>query len=151
MAKNTYTPEQRDEALRLYQAHGPAEASLRTGIPRGTISKWASRRGLTCPRSEATRAATDAARLAWASRRGHLADELGDLVAHLVQKARNADAADARNLLVAVGIGVEKCELLTGGSTSRVDHSGGGVERVKQLRDEIAARRRAKEAAGDKQ
>jgi hypothetical protein len=71
-----------------------------------------------------------------------LADELGEAVGELIQKSRDARARDARDLLVAIGIGIEKCELLSGGATARVDHgSVGGVKRVQELRDEVAARR----------
>jgi hypothetical protein len=60
MARCNYTTEQRTEALKVYAEAGPAEASRRTGIKRATISKWASRHGVSSDRAERTRRATEA-------------------------------------------------------------------------------------------
>jgi hypothetical protein len=69
MARTYYTAEQRTEALKLYAEAGPAEASRRTGIKRATISKWASRNGVSSDRADRTRKATEAARQSYAEGR----------------------------------------------------------------------------------
>jgi len=44
--QRTYTPEQREEALRLIAEVGPAEAARQLGLKSGTLRSWASRAGL---------------------------------------------------------------------------------------------------------
>jgi transposase-like protein len=146
--QRTYTPEQREEALRLVAEHGPAEASRRLTIPAGTVRSWAWRYGVATPvpESERTRAATDAAKLSWAQRRLELAKETGAVAADLLERIREATkAADVRSLASGFGVLVEKAQLLDGAVTERVEISDGERrERVAAMRDEIAARRSAK-------
>lgn len=55
-----YTPEQRAEALKVYETHGPSEVTARFGIPKGTVAGWAKASGVRTVRTEATRAAVEA-------------------------------------------------------------------------------------------
>jgi len=142
--QRTYTPEQREEALRLIAEVGPAEASRRLEIPAGTIRSWAWRHGVATPvpESERTRAATDAAKLSWAQRRLELGRETGAVASELLDRIREATkAADVRSLATAFGVVVEKAQLLDGAATERVEISESERrERVLALRDELAAR-----------
>jgi transposase-like protein len=56
-----WTDEQRAEAERLYVGVGLAEASMQTGIPKGTIVSWAHEQGLQTFGNSSTREATAAA------------------------------------------------------------------------------------------
>jgi hypothetical protein len=144
-----YTPEQREDALRLIADVGPAEASRRLEIPAGTTRSWAWRHGVATPvpESERTRAATDAAKLSWAQRRLELARETGAVASELLERMRDATkAADVRSLATAFGVVVEKAQLLDGAATERVEISEADRrERVAALRDEVAARRSARD------
>jgi transposase-like protein len=55
-----YTPEQRAEALALYETHGPSAVTARFGIPKTTVASWAKNAGVRTVRTEATRAAVEA-------------------------------------------------------------------------------------------
>ena len=82
----SYTDQQRQDALDAYVDHGLAETARRTGIPRGTVSSWATRAGLQTAAATALRARerTEAARARWAEvseeRRQELAGRLLDEV-----------------------------------------------------------------------
>lgn len=146
--KRSYSPEQREEALRLYRELGAAEAARRCDLPAATIRSWAHRNGIatTVPPSEQTRAATDAARLSWAQRRHALAESTGAAAADLLERIRAAKKpADVRALSLAYAALIEKGQLLDGSVTSRVEVEGGDrLERVKAIRDDLATRREAK-------
>lgn len=72
------SPEVKAQALALYEEHGAAEASRRTGVPENTISQWARRAGVTMTRAEKTRAATAQHVATLAERRARLAADLLD-------------------------------------------------------------------------
>lgn len=55
-----YTPEQRAEALALYETHGPSAVTARFGIPKTTVASWAKNAGVRTVRTETTRAAVEA-------------------------------------------------------------------------------------------
>ena len=149
-SKRTYTPAQRKEALALYEEHGPAEASRRTGIPSPTIRTWAMRDGRTTrvPPSHKTRAATGAARRSWAEHRLELAAKTGAVADELLGRILAARrASDVRALATGFAALVEKGQLLDGGATERVELSEAErIERVRALRDQLAERRAAKGA-----
>jgi hypothetical protein len=123
MARSPYTPEQRDEALRLYRERGPAEAGRRTGIRADTISEWARRAGIVSTHTRHRAAHIQARRQAWAERRLSMADDLGEIAGLAFEqvKARidEATAAQAADILVKV---IDKAQLLTGEATERGDH-----------------------------
>ncbi len=132
--KPLYTAEQREEALRLYREVGAAEASRECGINAATIRSWAHRDGIatTVSPSEQTKAATDAARRSWTQRRQELSEATGAAAADLLQRiGATKKPTDVR--------------ALDGSPSSRVEVSGEDrLERVKQLRDDLAMRREAK-------
>jgi transposase-like protein len=55
-----YTPEQRAEALALYETHGPSAVTEQLGIPKGTVTGWAKEAGVRTVRTSRTREATEA-------------------------------------------------------------------------------------------
>ena len=55
-----YTPEQRAEALALYETDGPTAVTARFGIPKTTVASWAKNAGVRTVRTETTRAAVEA-------------------------------------------------------------------------------------------
>jgi len=69
----TYTAEQRQEAIELYRKVGPCEASRRLSIPKSTIGMWAKQAGARTDSAILTREATAAAAARNASRRAELA------------------------------------------------------------------------------
>jgi hypothetical protein len=102
MARVTYTREQRTEALTLYTELGPAEASRRTGIKRATISKWASRDGVSSDRAERTRKATEAARQSYAEGRARRSAALAEEADALIERLREANPVNAAHLSRAI-------------------------------------------------
>lgn len=144
-----HSQEERAHALDAYLDFGPAEASRRSGVPSGTIRSWAHRAGLTGPAHGRTAAATEAAQVAWASRRLALTDETGEAAAEVLARLRVArKSLDAQRFAAAFASLIEKAELLSGGATSRLEIPEDDLrERVQGLRDDIAARREAKAAA----
>jgi transposase-like protein len=55
-----YTPEQRAEALALYETHGPTAVTDQLGIPKQTVQDWAKAAGVRTVRTARTREATEA-------------------------------------------------------------------------------------------
>lgn len=59
-AAKTYTQEQKDEALALYETHGPTAVEKQLGIPKNTVAGWARKSGTRTVRPERVRAAIEA-------------------------------------------------------------------------------------------
>lgn len=136
MAKSSYTPEQRQEAVRLYGQHGPAEASRRTGIPARSIRNWASRAGVTGPRAKKVAAATEAARASFQQRRyelrGRLLEQIHDVLERMNEPHQefkgqfanevvydSAPAGAMRDYATTFGILLDKLRLELGEATGR--------------------------------
>ena len=131
MPKRTYTPEQRAEALRLYQTEGTRAAAKSTGIPSGTIQWWAKIAGLQTERTSKTAAATEAAASEAARTRAEaalravvLANKLLGILAERV--ADEHDDIPVKDLAVMFGILADKHRLLT--EMDRVDESYSAVD-----------------------
>lgn len=143
-----WTDEQKQRALAIYAEHGPREAARETGIPLSTVGTWAKAAGVTF-NAERTARATEVRQMRWAERRANLTDLFGQAAEELVEKARTAeDAGDAKQLMLAAAIGVDKAQLLSGGVTSR--HEQLDAERrqarISEMFDELEQRRQAKNA-----
>jgi transposase-like protein len=78
MAKRTYTPEQKAEALRLYEKHGAGEAARRMQMPVQTVSSWARRAGIQTDAPAAMTAAIEMAQLSREQKREELKNRLLD-------------------------------------------------------------------------
>jgi hypothetical protein len=143
-----YTPEQRDEALRLLAEVGKAEAARRTGIPAGTIASWGARRGVSAPSPEEWQKAHAAQVATMAGRKQQLATDLGTLAAKAVAKLAeriDADEVSAKDLVSALTAAVDRLQLLTGDATARIEQTGDAAkpERAKLVSvvDQLAERR----------
>jgi hypothetical protein len=148
----TYTAEQRARALDLYAKDGPAAAARATAIPPATIRSWAKRSGAQPLRDERTRAGTEAARLTWEQRRAELTVRLGEVAADLLERAATGEAQEAKALMTATAIAIDKAQLLTGRATAREERVGPVTpdearRELELLEDELAARRDARDAA----
>ena len=148
-----WTPDQRDEALRLLAEVGKAEAARRTGIPAGTIASWGARAGITAPSAEGQRQALEAKAVSVAERKQRLAERMlteaeamiGQLHARTVERkpmvvsdgAREGShieiaevtydrppTSDQKRIVEAVAILVDKIQLLTGDATARIEQTG---------------------------
>lgn len=153
-----WTPEQRDEALRLYTQLGAGEAARQTGIPQPTISSWARRAGVQSDAPAKTAAAVEQARLTMEARKAQLALDLMDdiqqiraqLFAPCVERKAMvvSDGAqlgshvevidverdqpsfgDQKAIMTTLAIAVDKVQILTGEATERIDHTGLPLER----------------------
>lgn len=166
--RRTYTPEQREEALRLYADLGPAETGRQMGIPSNTIRQWARRAGVTGPRAKQVAKAVEASKAAMSERRSRLAEDLmGDVeclrmqlwepcvVHHFTSDGEMATGelaqptfSDQVRILTSLGIAVDKLQLLSGEPTARNENITIDERRarVKNMRDELAERRKAKAA-----
>ena len=148
--RNTYTPDQRREALSLYVEHGPAEAGRRLDIPAGTISQWARRAGKTGARAERAMAGGEAMRRTRAQRRAEVALRSGEAAAEFLERAvGTAKAREGSDWMRAYALAVDKAQLLDGAATGRIELSESEVRAgVQKIRDELKARRERKAAAG---
>lgn len=139
MARRTYTDEEKQRALALYETDGLAEAVLQTGIPKGTISSWGERAGLQTHGNEQTAAAVEATKLRWEERRLTLAHEMGSVAELALKVAReNLEAGktrDAQAAATTMAILADKAQLLTGAATGRTES--------RELRNELLEQARA--------
>jgi hypothetical protein len=155
VARQSYTPEQKRHALELVAAHGLAEAHRRSGIPKQTLSRWSSEEGVDVGTYRAqTLAASEARRLSWEERRTTITLDMGDAAADALRLVKRGlkdgisaaeasmSTADLKNYATIAAIMVDKAQLLTGGATTRAEHSLDPRDKVAKVRDELAARRR---------
>lgn len=75
--RRQYTPNEKADALKLYETDGPTAVQKQLGIPKGTIAYWAQQAGVRTVRNERTREAVEAASLdARARRQKIVADQM---------------------------------------------------------------------------
>jgi hypothetical protein len=84
--RRTYTAEQRAHALELFQTVGTSAASRETGIPRGTIGRWASKLGVKSKRCYMMREAVETAKMDDAAKRAALRSRLLDEASDLLDR-----------------------------------------------------------------
>lgn len=141
MARRTYTPEQRAEALELYAQHGAVETCRRTGIAKGTLQSWAHRSGVATACNENRRANVEALKAKWDERRIVMVHEIGAVAHMALAQAEEAVALgrgrDAKDFATTMAILVDKAQLLTGAATSRhetviMDHLDREIESLLQ-------------------
>lgn len=141
VARRTWTPEQRANALAIYRDHGPAEASRRTGIPGGTIASWANRAGVQTEAPAKTAAAVEAAKAKRDRDREELRILLVAKAVDLLQRldepyhdyrGKDADRVEwdrppaeaCKAYATAAAILVDKFRLELGEATDRTEHLG---------------------------
>lgn len=144
-----WTDEQRAEALQLVRdGVSVRDIEARTGIAKSVVARWARDAGIDSPRAEQTAAATEATKLAWAQRRATLVDRFGEVAEKLLDRIEDDEQArDAKDLMTAAAIAVDKAQLLSGGATSRHEQLDAQRrrDRVEELADELEQRRRVKD------
>lgn len=149
MTVGRWPDETRTAALQLLRdGVGTNETSRRTGVPAPTLSRWAKDAGIVIDRAAQTVAAAESTRLKWAQRREEIPDEVGTVLAEILEKCREATSGrDAHGYAMAYGTLIDKAQLLTGGPTSRHEHLDAQRrrDRVAELRDEVAERRALKD------
>lgn len=120
MAEAKWTAEQKAEAVELAAQHGSLVASERTTIPASTIRSWLQR---WLKQVEGFLPAELLDERPWPQKRAAIVQALATLQTDLLIATHVATAEgrlrDAQAGLVAIGIALDKCELLSGGATSR--------------------------------
>ena len=125
----TYTDQDRQGAIELYQQVGATEASTRLDIPRRTILDWASKAGVVAQAdqektSEARAVGAERITTAWADFRAQEALAAGAAANRMRREVLEASTERNANLLkarvVAYGIFIDKAELLSGQATQRI-------------------------------
>lgn len=86
MAKRTYTEQQRNEALKLYETEGPSAASKTLEIPKSTIRNWARAEGVSTVPAQKTHAATQARATDLKARRTEISADLLDRYTFVMEK-----------------------------------------------------------------
>ncbi|MBE0467587.1 MAG: hypothetical protein IBX71_10250 [Candidatus Desulforudis sp.] len=144
--RRRYTAQEKEQALTLYADVGPAETARKTGIPSGTIRKWAQRSGLTglSPvTAKKTQAATAANKVRNESRREGVKEKLLERIDLLLermsapqidfkgQQARQVKypvppAKDTLALATGVGILLDKLRLEEGKAPPKAEAPGEG-------------------------
>ncbi|KUM31876.1 hypothetical protein AQ436_01810 [Arthrobacter sp. EpRS66] len=76
MARRRYTDDEREAALKLYETDGPTVVEKQLGIPKGTVTEWASKRGIRTVRNERTAHAVEAVQVDNKLRRQNIAARL---------------------------------------------------------------------------
>lgn len=146
MQRQRYSSDAKAEALRLLAEVGLCEAERRTGIPRGTISSWGNREGVSSPPSESVLPMLEAKAMTVAQHKAALAEELAviarQLAATIAEKAAGGDLGprDAVAAFVAV---VDKLQLLSGDATARVETLTAAAAKAEAVAivDQLATRR----------
>lgn len=149
-AGRKYSDEQKQAALDAYAQVGARAAGRATSIPHNVISQWAKAAGVDAPHT-ARSGLIGPAREALAQQRADLANDLlVEAREVFLAKATSDDtpAADAKAWMVALGIAVDKSQLLSGQATARIDtlDDDERVARAAAIRDELAQRRAENEA-----
>lgn len=138
----------KSRALELFAERGGAAAEVATGVPQATIRSWARR---TVQAVEVTAGVELVAHdVPWRERRAVVLAKTGDLVVLGIEETRkafeNGKLRDARDGAVAVGILIDKAQLLSGLATDRresmsVHLSGAEVQsQIKELEQELGHR-----------
>jgi hypothetical protein len=140
-------------ARQVYQQHGAQAAADATGISVRSIRRWAlaerwpRRLAVADPTPEKMAARSQAAIVGWHTRRRHMADQLGEVGAQLLE-AIQRDLAERKRLNlrdagILLGIMLDKAELLaerTGGAWGGDVSSEQSIAQINQVLDVIEPR-----------
>lgn len=135
---NSYTPEQRAEAVAMYAEHGPSYVEREMGIPKGTVTKWGQADGVETRFIENAEANVQASCLKWEQRRADLVHKMGELAEKAMQRVEDSlyeiehitdhkgneidaryTANSAKGYATTMAILVDKAQLLSGAATTR--------------------------------
>lgn len=144
MAGQTYTDEQRAEAVACYQEHGTAETSRLLEIPRTTIIDWASKADVIVRTvSEKT---LEARAVRHEAKRAEMRELLLDRAVGILERMEGpGKPGDMRNMAISVGILIDKYRLEMGETTSRtfIEGTDDVDRRISQLVAEMESRSQA--------
>ena len=126
MPKSEYTDEQKQEALDLYEEHGPAEAERRTGIPKKTIASWGYRSGVqtTAPTKDQIQAANSRRMYDYETFKQRMTDALSEVAETAVAEELRILVSGEASLDKVVGArtrAIHDLQLLGGGPTGRTE------------------------------
>lgn len=151
MPRRSYTPDQRTAALELYAEAGPSAVEATLGIPKGTVTGWAKAAGIRTRAIENLSAGLAASHATFEQRRHDLAHGLLNDIARLraelfapcverkamvvsdgaelgshaeivdIERSQPTFAEQTR-IMTAIGIAVDKTQLLSGAATERHEH-----------------------------
>ena len=133
---NTYTTDQKKEAVDLYIQHGAAGASEQSGVPKRTLLRWAKDSNVVARARDKTAAATtERARLNTERReriKTLLLEKIEDLIGrmdieHIDFKGKDAQmvtypiatSSDVKNYAVSIAVLIDKYRLEMGEATDR--------------------------------
>jgi transposase-like protein len=129
--RRSYSDEERQAALALYETDGPTAVQTQLGVPKATVTEWAQANGIRTIRNERTRAAIEALEVDREARTAALAEKLLQIAE--AGASRELEVIGASKLRDVVGSrtrAVHDLQLLTGAPTSRGEL---GIERHKAL------------------
>lgn len=131
MAKRSYTEEERQTALKLYESDGPSAVTEQLGIPKQTVAHWAKQSGIRTVRTQKTHEASEAIsadnkvlRATIASKTLSAADKASDLILKKLESIEKMDADEGmKDLATVLGILVDKHGALVKMDQSNENHS----------------------------
>jgi hypothetical protein len=138
-SKGHYSKRARETALKIYVEDGPAVAAKETGISATTIRQWAKRSGVTDDRQKRTQAMIEAASRDAAEKRETIKLQCRRRALDLLERfdtrheyfvgkdgdraaLDNPTAGDIKDYSIAIGVLIDKAELLDGRATDRTEH-----------------------------
>lgn len=142
MARRSYTPAQKTEALQLYATDGPTAVQHQLGIAKSTVVSWARANGIRTVRNETNAAAIETIQIDAAARRAavldrlwRIADEASALELTKLAKANLRDIVGARTRAI------HDAQLLAGDPTGRTEtvHTDQLDREIERLLDTNAA------------
>lgn len=100
MGRRAYTPQQKTQALALYETHGPTAVQKQLGIPKNTVMGWARKANVRTVRTERTRAAVEARIADGRARRQKIVEQHIELHALMQARLLNGEKGNGWRTLV---------------------------------------------------
>jgi transposase-like protein len=151
--RRTYTAEEKQRALELYETDGPRAVEAELGIPKATVVGWAQANGVRTRSIETKQERVQASMLTMAERKVNLASglmddierlrtqlwqpcverkplvvsdgaQLGSRVEIVDVELKQPTFGDQRSIMTSIAIAVDKVQILTGDVTSRTETVG---------------------------
>lgn len=126
--RRSYSETEKTEALALYETEGPAAVERKFGIPKGTVSYWATKANVRTVRTPKTAAATEASSVDAAAVRQLVASttitsarKAGDEILRRLEES--AEEIPARDLTTMFGVLIDKHIALVRLDAVENDHS----------------------------
>lgn len=119
--KRQYAEEEIAHALALLRANGGnvQRTARQLGMPRETLNQWAGRPGVNPRGKKVTEEQVEGAVEKMAPRLDLLANRILDKAIEGIENVEVTKAGELRDLLVSLGVNIEKASFVRGGPTSR--------------------------------